>query len=189
MNKLKFNKDFSYPDLDDPDFLSKIFKKREFYYHRVPQREKMKTYDDVQKYRASNCKKGDIEPREQQAILPNLINPNTPYKGMILMHGVGSGKTMTAIRVAEQFKEQVVKYNTKIFVLTSGPNIRENFKSQLLFCTGETYIKNKEILNQMTKAERERERKIAINAALQSYKILSYKTFLKLFLVYLKKLT
>ena len=25
MNKLKFNKDFSYPELDDPDFLSKIF--------------------------------------------------------------------------------------------------------------------------------------------------------------------
>ena len=55
----------------------------------------------------------------------------------------------------------------------------ETIKNELLFCTGETYLKNKETLNQMTNAEIDRERKIAINAALQNYKILSYKTFYK----------
>jgi superfamily II DNA or RNA helicase len=108
------NKDFSYPDIDDEDLVSKIYKKREFYYNKVPKRDKMKTYDDVKKYRSLNCKQGEVEPREQQIILPNFINPNTPYKGCILMHGVGSGKTMTAISIAEQFKDQVKKYNTKI---------------------------------------------------------------------------
>ena len=34
------------------------------------------------------------------------------------MHGgVGSGKTMAALRIAEQFKEQVKKYNTRIHIL------------------------------------------------------------------------
>jgi superfamily II DNA or RNA helicase len=177
--KIKFTKDFSYPEPDDPELLAKIFKKREFYYYRVPQRDKMETYDEVQKYRAANCKKGEIEPREQQAILPNYISPNTPYKGVILMHGVGSGKTMSAIRIAEQFKDQVKKYNTKIYVIVPGPNTRENFKKELLNSTGETYLKNKEALNQMTKAEVDREKKAAIYAALQYYKILSYKTFYK----------
>jgi hypothetical protein len=177
--KIKFTKDFSYPEPEDPELLAKIFKKREFYYYRVPQREKMETYEEVQKYRAANCKKGEIEPREQQAILPNYISPNTPYKGVILMHGVGSGKTMSAIRIAEQFKDQVKKYNTKIYVIVPGPNTRENFKKELLNSTGETYLKNKEALNQMTKAEVEREKKAAIYAALQYYKILSYKTFYK----------
>ncbi len=177
--KVKFVKDFSYPNPEDPELLSKIFKKREFYYYRVPQREKMETYDEVKKYRAANCKQGEMEPREQQAILPNFISPNTQYKGVILMHGVGSGKTMTAIRVAEQFKEQVKKYNTKIFVLVPGPNTRENFKKELLTSTGETYLKNKEGLNQMTKADVEREKKNALYGALQYYKILSYKTFYK----------
>ena len=92
--KVKFTKDFSYPNPEDPELLAKIFKKREFYYYRVPQREKMETYEDVKKYRAANCKQGEVEPREQQAILPNFISPNTQYKGVILMHGVGSGKTM-----------------------------------------------------------------------------------------------
>jgi hypothetical protein len=174
----KFTKDFSYPDPEDSELLAKIFKKREFYYNRVPQREKMQKYESIQKYRSTNCKK-EIEPREQQAILPNFINPNTNYKGVILMHGVGSGKTMTAIRVAEQFKDQVKKYNMKIYVVVPGPNTRENFKKELLNATGETYLKNKEILAQLPKAEVDKEKKLALFGAMQYYKILSYKTFYK----------
>ena len=179
MSNKKYEKDFSYPDAGDSELLTKIFKKREFYYNRVPERDKMDSYEDIQKYRAMNCKKGEIEPREQQAIIPNFISPHTNYKGVILMHGVGSGKTMTAIRVAEQFKDQVKKYNTKIYVLVPGPNTRENFKKELLSSTGETYLKNKELLNQMPKNEVDREKKLAIYGALQYYKILSYKTFYK----------
>ena len=171
------DKDFSYPEPNDPDFLSKIFKKREYYIHRVPKRDMMKTYEDVQEYRAQNCKDGDIDPREQQYILPNFISPATPYKGVLLMHGVGSGKTATAIRIAEQFKDQVKKYNTKIYVVVPGPNTKENVKKEFIVATGDTYIKNKEELEQMNKEEVEHEKGQAVMNALQYYKILSYKTF------------
>jgi len=171
-------KDFSYPNPDDPEFQAKIFKKREFYYHQIKPRNKMKTYEEVKEYRDQVCK-GEFKLREQQAIMSNFFNPNTPYSGLLIMHGTGTGKSCTAISIAEQFKEQVKKYNTKIYILTFGPNGRETIKSELLFCTGETYLKNKEILSQLTKAEIEREKKIAINNALQNYKILSYKTFYK----------
>jgi hypothetical protein len=167
-----------YPDPNDEDFQLKIFKKREFYYHTIPQRDKMKTYEEIDKYRNDVCK-GDFKLREQQVITTNFLSPDNPYRGILLMHGTGTGKTCTAISIAEQFKDQVTKYNTKIYVLTSGPNIRENFKSELLFCTGETYLKNKQLLEQMTNDEIERERKIGIYNALQYYKILSYKTFYK----------
>ena len=177
--KLKLVKDYSYPDPNDEDLLTKIFRKREFYFHKVPERKKMETYEDVQKYRDQNCREGEVIPREQQAIVPNFISPNTPYKGVILMHGTGSGKTGSAILIAEQFKEQVKKYNTKIFVIVPGPNTRDNFKNEILTWTGETYLKNKHTLNQMTKAEREREYKTALYAASQYYKIMSYKTFYK----------
>ena len=171
-------KDFSYPETNDPDIQAKLFRKREFYYHQIKPRQKMESYEEIKKYRDQVCK-GEFKLREQQAILSNLFSTNTPYKGLLIMHGTGTGKTCTAISIAELFKDQVKKYNTKIYVLTFGPNGRETIKNELLVCTGETYIKNKEILNQMTKAEKDREMKIAINAALQSYKILSYKTFLK----------
>jgi len=177
--KLKLVKDFSYPETNDQELLTKIFKKREYYYHKVPERAKMETYEEIQKYRDQNCREGEILPREQQSIIPNFINPNTPYTGVILMHGTGSGKTGSAILIAESFKEQVKKYNTKIYVIVPGPNTRDNFKTEILNWTGETYLKNKNILNQMTKAEKEREYKIALYAAQQYYRIMSYKTFYK----------
>ena len=171
-------KNTSYPAPEDDDFQLKIYKKREFYYHKIQQRDILKNYEEITKYRDEICK-GDFNLREQQIIPTNFMSPDTPYKGLLIMHGTGTGKTCTAISIAEQFKEQVIKYNTKIYVLTSGPNIKENFKSELLFCTGETYLKNKQILEQMTLADKDRESKIAIYNALQYYKILSYKTFYK----------
>ena len=170
--------DYSYPEPDDKNIVEKIYGKREFHYHRIPRRKKLETYEDIKKYREKVCK-SSYKPREQQAILTNLINPDTPYNGMLVMHGTGTGKTCSAISIAEQFKEQVKKYNTRVYVLIPGPNTRENFKDQLLFCTGETYLKNKELLDQMNKAEQDRERKIGIYGSLQNYKILSYKTFYK----------
>ena len=170
--------DYSYPEPDDKDVVSKIYSKREFQYHRIPQRKIMDTYEEVEKYREQVCKP-EYKPRQQQAILSNLLNPETPYKGVLVMHGTGTGKTCSAISIAEQFKDQVKKYNTRIFVLIPGPNTRENFKSELLFCTGDTYLKNKEKLQQLSKAEQDRERKIGIYSSLQNYKILSYKTFYK----------
>ncbi len=174
----KLVKDYSYPEINDPDFISKIFQKREFYYSKIPQRKIMKSYEEIQKYREDVCE-GDFELREHQNILTNFISPHTPYNGLLLIHGTGTGKTATAISIAEQFKDQVKKYNTKIFVLVPGPNTRETWKSELIFTTGETYIKNKNLLNQLTKYEAERERKIGIYSSLQNYKILSYKSFYK----------
>jgi DNA polymerase III delta prime subunit len=178
MSKTKLIKDFSYPEPSDPDIQFKLFKKREFYYHQIKPREKMQSYDDIKNYRDQVCS-GDFKLREQQAIMSNLFNPNTPYKGLLVMHGTGTGKSCTAISIAEQFKDQVKKYNTKIYILTFGPNGRESIKTEILTCTGDTYVKNKEIQSQMVSAEIEREAKVAINAALQIYKILSYKTFYK----------
>jgi len=173
---MKDNDDYTYPTTDDNTFQSKIFKKREFHYHKIPKRDKLVNYDEIKKYRDSICK-GEFSLRDFQIFLTNFLSPETPYKGLLIMHGTGTGKTCTAISIAEQFKDQAKKYNTKIFILTFGPNNRETFKSELLLCTGETYLKNKELLNQMTKSERELENKIASYGSLQFYKILSYKTF------------
>ena len=147
MNKLE--KDYFYPKQNDIDFQEKIFKKREFYYHRIPKRDKLKNYQEIEKYREENCQPG-FEARNHQKILANFINPNTPYNGLLIIHGTGTGKTASAISIAEQFKDQVSKYNTKIFVVVPGPNTRETWKNEFIFSTGETYIKNKEILDQMS---------------------------------------
>ena len=131
MTKKNKNNNYSYPNPGDKNMLSKIFKKREFYYHRIPPRDKLKNYEEIETFRNKICT-GTIELREQQMILSNLISPYTPYNGLLVMHGTGTGKTCGAVTVAEQFKDQVKKYNTKIFILVSGPNMRESWKSELL---------------------------------------------------------
>lgn len=175
----KKSKDYSYPNPDDPNLQSNLYERREFYYHKVPRREKFNKYEDIQEYRNQVCKKGAFQPREQQALLPNFLAPDTPYKGVLLIHGVGSGKTATAIQVAEQFKDQARKYNTKVFILTFGPASKEGWKSDLLFATRDTYLKDQEMLTQFPKQERDRRRRIAVNQAMQNYTILSYMTFYK----------
>lgn len=171
-------KDYSYPKYNDKKFQEKIFKKREFYYHKIDYRNKLNSYDEIKKYRDENCQPG-FDAREHQKIITNFINPNTPYGGLLLIHGTGTGKTASCISIAEQFKDQVKKYNTKIYVVVPGPNTRENFKSELLFSTGKTYLKNRDLLDQMSNYQVDRERKIGVYSALQFYKILSYKTFYK----------
>ena len=174
----RYIKDYSYPDYSDPDFLSKIYKKREFYYNKIQERDIIKSYDDIKSYRDSNCKLDEKPLMPQQLILPIFLNPSTIYKGVILMHGVGTGKTLTAIRIAEQFKEQVKKYNTKIYVLVPGPNTKRNFEKELLESLDNVYL-NKDNLKGMTKDEIQKEKRIALFNALQYYKIMSYKTFHK----------
>lgn len=172
-------KDYSYPKAGDENLQSNLYERREFYFHKVPRREKFEKYEDIQEYRNSVCKKGPFQPREQQALLPNFLSPDTPYKGVLLVHGVGSGKTATAIQVAEQFKDQAKKYNTKIYILTFGPASKETWKSDLLFATRDTYLKDQDLMYQLPKNEKERQRRVAVNMALQNYTILSYMTFYK----------
>jgi hypothetical protein len=94
---------YTYPDPTDPEFQYKIFKKREFYYNKIPYRSKLENYDEIKNYRDKICG-GDFGLKEQQAFLTNFINPDTPYKGLLIFHGVGTGKTCAAITIAEKFK-------------------------------------------------------------------------------------
>ena len=84
-----------------------------------------------------------------QKILRNLMNSETPYKGMLFIHGTGVGKTCTAIQIAENLKDFVTKMKTKIYVIRFDEFKRQIFENNKLRkgeipnlqCTGDTYIK------------------------------------------------
>ena len=85
---------------------NKIYKKREFYYHKIPEMKPFKNYKEIKEYRDSICG-GKIKPYSHQSFLANFISPNTPYTGLLLFHGVGTGKTASAINIAENFKNMI----------------------------------------------------------------------------------
>ncbi|QKF93768.1 helicase/uvrB [Fadolivirus algeromassiliense] len=179
-NKLRelMGVDYTYPDNDDPNFQEKVYKKREFYYHKMPNRPKMDKYQNIREYRDNICA-GPKGLLPQQSFLSNFINPDTPYRGILVFHGLGSGKTCAGIAIAERFKPMVQKYGTKIYVLVSGPIIKENWKDELLNCTGETYLKQQDASVYTNDADRIKAKKNAISIALQYYRFMSYRSFYK----------
>jgi superfamily II DNA or RNA helicase len=165
-----------YPKTSDPNIQSKIYAKREFYYYKMPERPELNTYKELADYRKKICEpSGDL--LEHQAMLSNFINPDTPYKGLLVFHGTGTGKTCVGIAVAEKFKQQVQRYGTQIYILVPGPLLKENWKSEIIKCTGETYLRTHENLVFLNDEEKEKIKRQAILNAQQYYRIMSYRSF------------
>jgi len=164
-----------YPFPMDPNFQSKIYKKREFQYNRSSQRKKISNYEDLNKYRENICRKKPTS-NPHQSFLSNYITPKTPYKGVLIFHGVGTGKTLSAISIAENFKQEIRRFQTKIYVLVSGPLIRDNWKNDIIKFFAKEYFKEipYDKNNEESVKEAEKSVKLLIN---QYYRFMSYKTF------------
>jgi superfamily II DNA or RNA helicase len=171
-------KNASYPEVDDNDFQKLIYEKREFYTYRIPERKELVDYKDIKEYRDTICA-GEFKLNNQQLFLSNFINPNTPYKGVLICHGTGVGKTCSAITIAENFKEMVKKYNTKIYVLVPGPVLKEQWKNELIKCTKNTYFNNTDQGEYKDENEKKTIENLAKANALQYYKIKTSKGFYK----------
>jgi len=92
-----------------------------------------------------NIKKTNSSHLDQHQVwLSNFVNPKTPYKSMFVYHGLGTGKTCTAITIAENFKENASYNNTNIFIV-SNANIQQEFEKNFynenntFKCTGTVY--------------------------------------------------
>ena len=167
----------NFPSPTNSDLQKNIYEKRDFHIYKIPAREEIKDSDRLEQYKKVCQVYSGASPT--QSLISNIINPNTPYSGLLLYHGTGAGKSGASIMSAEKFKPMVDRYGTKIHVLVPGPLTKQNYIGEILKFTGDTYkgeLKNNAI---MTEAEKENERKIAINNISQYYKIMSHRSFQK----------
>jgi hypothetical protein len=57
---------------------------------------------------------------------------NTPYNSLLLYQGLGTGKTCTAIGVAEEMRDYLNQMGvTKKIIIVASPNVQDNFRLQL----------------------------------------------------------
>ena len=85
-----------------------------------------------------SCDSGekDFSLLTHQKIVRDYINNYTPYRGLLLYHGLGSGKTCSSIAIAEGLKG-----SQKIVVMTPA-SLRRNFMVELKKCGDSLYRYN-----------------------------------------------
>jgi len=106
-----------YPEITDEAFLKKLLAKREF-------RETKQTKITDETLKDNVCNVDEFEYTSAQKFASQFMSPNTPYNGMLLYHGVGVGKTCSAILTAESFLHLSPK--NKVYIL-APPAIQAGF--------------------------------------------------------------
>ena len=124
------NNENLYPTLNDPNFSLKIAAKQEF-----RETEYDGTIYDVEE-RANILSNMDFEISPHQVFVKNFLSLQTPYNSLLLFHGLGTGKTCSAIGICEEYRDYLRQSNlsTKIIIVAS-PNVQENFRLQLFNAT------------------------------------------------------
>ena len=142
---------YLYPSLNDPEFNLKIAQKKEF--------NDMK-YDGVIEdpiTKADKLCNAEFELAPHQLFVRNFLSFNTPYNSLLLYHGLGTGKTCSAITVSEEMRDYMKQMGfTQRIIIVASPNVQENFKLQLFderklklvngvwniqACTGNKYLR------------------------------------------------
>ena len=160
---------YLYPSLDDPLFNIKIALRKEFYDTRY----EGKQNGDIEEVSDALCN-ADFELAPHQMFVRNFMSFQTPYNGLLLYHGLGSGKTCSAISVAEEMRDYMKQMGiTQRIIVVASPNVQENFIMQLFderklqevdglwnirACTGNKYLKE---INPMNMRGLSKERVVA----------------------------
>jgi len=170
-----------YPDLEDPNFIQKLFNKREF-------GENMTESIEYQmKLNMNSCDTNvEFEVSPLQRFVKNFLSGKTPYNSALLYHGVGVGKTCSAISIAEANLHFYP--NKKVFII-APPNIQPNFERTIFDIENVTIPKEDDVPNthsgctgnlylELTGTEFEKDRKVIerrVRAMIRSrYEVMGY---------------
>lgn len=172
-----------YPDIADENFVCKLSQKNEFY--------SLRQEPIAGKKIADMCPQNSFPKLKSQELVRNFMRPETPYTGILVYHGVGTGKTCLSIQIAEAFKPLIRKLGKRVLVVVSK-SIEENYKKELynfkneqkekrlklergtLQCTGTTYVPP----SNMSKANRTK----YVNKMIENYyEIVTYQSIKGLF--------
>jgi hypothetical protein len=125
-----------YPDIEDPGFLPKLMRKREY----LESKQSPLAEQATEPPRSTE----EFELTPTQRFVSRFLNPRTPYRGALLFHGVGVGKTCAAITVAESFLDAFP--SRKVYIIAPR-NIQEGFRRTIFDSSPESLILSKKAGN------------------------------------------
>lgn len=180
---------FLFPNLDDPNFNVELIEKKQF---NVLKKPVIKNYDNLEKMSEEACNQKIFELLPHQIFVKNFLSFQTPYNSLLLYHGLGTGKTCSAISICEEMRDYLKQMDieNKIIVVAS-PNVQENFKLQLRnfgklkkikniwtlnACAGNKYLKEINPMN-MRGLEKQEVIRLINNLIKNSYVFMGYEQF------------
>jgi hypothetical protein len=89
--------------------------------------------DTLRRLREDACtisSSADFKLQAQQRFLRRVLSPDAPTQNLLMVHGVGSGKTCTAIQIAEEYILRPEFQDKRVLVL-ANPAVQENFRNQI----------------------------------------------------------
>lgn len=129
VNEIDYYIDNLYPRREDKfhgEFNIKVASHKEFRENQYDG-----TIHDIKDKSDELCK-SDFELMPHQNFIKNFLSFNTPYNSLLLFHGLGTGKTCSAIGVSEEMRQYMKQTGiTKSIYLIASPNVQDNFRSQL----------------------------------------------------------
>jgi superfamily II DNA or RNA helicase len=118
---------FLYPSLNDPDFNIKISSKKEF----DDTKYDGTIYTNIKEH-SDHLSSMDYELSPHQLFVKNFMSFQTPYNSLLLYHGLGSGKTCSAIGVSEEMRDYLKHVgSSKQIIIVASENVQSNFRLQL----------------------------------------------------------
>lgn len=115
---------------------------------------------------------GEFSIKPHQIVLKNFMNKESPYKSLLVYHGVGVGKTCSGLTIAENFRDIYARPDRKIIILSSK-NVQIGWKKTIYTpdrgsnqCTGDSFT------NSSVKEGRQVNKLIK-----QYYEIMAYQSF------------
>lgn len=108
------------PDKNDPNFVYNLTKQLQFFHCKS-----LFNIKDIQR----KCNIDNFELSNNQQFLKNFINNETSYNAILIFHGVGVGKTCSAINISSSFIDYK-KQDKKIIALVSK-NIQQNWMNTI----------------------------------------------------------
>ena len=112
--------------MNDPLFNVKIARRKEFFNSKFDG-----TIHNIKEQANILCN-AEFELMPHQMFVKNFLSFQTPYNSLLLYHGLGTGKTCSAIGISEEMRNYMKQIGIKQrIIVVASPNVQTNFRLQL----------------------------------------------------------
>lgn len=141
-----------YPELNNPKFTTEIANLEEFNIFNIP---KLKPFQSKEEFEKRSNELCQFEKTYYQHFVSQYLSRRSPYRGLLLYHGLGSGKTCSAVTIAETLQSNhLITEEPSVWVI-SRKALKDTFEQEIFQtsmllnkdsdfakqCTGDMYYK------------------------------------------------